>query len=191
MLYDVRFSYVRLLIGYPKVFSMEYHHRMYVIPNTSNLFSSPWCSQLSAQSRPHSSALSGSTLLERLFRRSPSNTHDTSPSSSLDWAHNLLTWRGQSGKVTELGGCTPAVMEVPYAKGKRVSSFSISDIQECQLYLSPRETLVRGRSGKDPYPRRTLLQAAHIFQSPMSLSHLCNHRQPTHRLPHMPSAMLP
>ncbi|KAG2739293.1 WD40 repeat-like protein [Suillus brevipes Sb2] len=76
-------------------------------------------SHLSAQSRPHSSALSGSTLLERLFRRSPSNTHDTSPSSPPDWAHNLLRWRGQSGKVTELGGCTPAVMEVPYAKGKR------------------------------------------------------------------------
>ncbi|KIK31412.1 hypothetical protein CY34DRAFT_19953, partial [Suillus luteus UH-Slu-Lm8-n1] len=72
-------------------------------------------SHLSAQSHTHSSALSSSTLLERLFHRS----HDTSPSSPLDWARNFLTRHGQSGEGTELQGRGSAVVEVPYAKGKR------------------------------------------------------------------------
>ncbi|KAG2335351.1 hypothetical protein BDR05DRAFT_993543 [Suillus weaverae] len=71
----------------------------------------------SARSHPHSSAPHGSTFLDRLFHRSPS--HDTSPSSPLDWACNLLKRHGHSGEGTELQGRSPAVVEVPYAKGKR------------------------------------------------------------------------
>ncbi|KAG1851853.1 hypothetical protein DFJ58DRAFT_746204 [Suillus subalutaceus] len=76
-------------------------------------------SYFSARSRHHSSALPGSTLFRRLFRRSPSNGHDSSPSSPLQWAQALLKRRGQSCEGTELQGCSPAVIKVPYAKGKR------------------------------------------------------------------------
>ncbi|KAG2343491.1 hypothetical protein BDR05DRAFT_1000102 [Suillus weaverae] len=94
MLHDVRSSNVRLLIGYPKVSSMESH-------------------QLTRPRPP------GSTFISRLFHRSPSDPHDTSPSSPLDWARNLLKRRGQSDEGTELQGDSSAVVEVPYAKGKR------------------------------------------------------------------------
>ncbi|KAG2737707.1 WD40 repeat-like protein [Suillus brevipes Sb2] len=76
-------------------------------------------SHSSARSHPRSSALPGSTFLSRLFRRSPSTAHDTSPSSPLDWARNHLRPRRQSGEQIELQGRSPAVVEVPYAKGKR------------------------------------------------------------------------
>ncbi|KAG2754395.1 WD40 repeat-like protein [Suillus brevipes Sb2] len=72
----------------------------------------------------HSSARSrlstppGTTFLGRLFGQSPSDAHK-SPSSPLEWARNLLKpWR-QSGEQIELQGRSPAVVEVPYAKGKR------------------------------------------------------------------------
>ncbi|KAG1851374.1 Sec63 Brl domain-containing protein [Suillus subluteus] len=68
---------------------------------------------------PHSSAHPGGTFLARLFHRSPSDTHDTSPSSPLDWARNLLRPHGQSSEGTELQGRSPTVVEVPYAQGKR------------------------------------------------------------------------
>ncbi|KAG2344619.1 WD40 repeat-like protein [Suillus weaverae] len=70
----------------------------------------------SARSRPHQP---GSMFLGRLFHRSPSDTHDISPSSPLDWARNLLKQRGQSDEGTEFRGGSPAVVDVPYAKGKR------------------------------------------------------------------------
>ncbi|KAG2347066.1 hypothetical protein BDR05DRAFT_710309 [Suillus weaverae] len=70
----------------------------------------------SARSRPHPP---GSTFLSRLFHRSPSSAHDISPSSPLDWARNLLKRRGRSGEGIELQGRSPAVVDVPYAKGKR------------------------------------------------------------------------
>ncbi|KAG1761884.1 hypothetical protein EV702DRAFT_1206874 [Suillus placidus] len=76
-------------------------------------------SHFSARSRPHSSAPPDSTFLGRLFYRRPSDAHDTSPSSPLDWARNLLKPRRQSGEEIELQGCSPAVVEVSYAKGKR------------------------------------------------------------------------
>jgi hypothetical protein len=86
----------------------------------------------------------------RLFGHSPSDAQDMSPSSSLDWVRNLLKQHRQSGEGSELPGRSPASVEVPYAKGKRVCSLSLSDIQE--NLISPRETLVRGRSGKGHYP---------------------------------------
>ncbi|KAG1775637.1 hypothetical protein EV702DRAFT_1279780 [Suillus placidus] len=70
----------------------------------------------SARSRPHPP---GSTFISRLFHRSPSDAHDTSPSSPLDWARSLLKWRGQNCEGSELQRHSPAVVEVPYAKGKR------------------------------------------------------------------------
>jgi hypothetical protein len=74
-----------------------------------------------AQSHSYSSAPQGSTLLRRLFHRnrSPSSACDTSPSSPLDWTQKLLKRRRYSGEATELQECSPAVAEVPYAKGKR------------------------------------------------------------------------
>ncbi|KAG1839338.1 hypothetical protein DFJ58DRAFT_109209 [Suillus subalutaceus] len=80
-----------------------------------------WCPtrSFSSRSRPHSSAHPGGTFLTRLFHRSPSDTHDTSLSSPLDWARNLLRPRGQSDEGTELQGRSPTVVEVPYAQGKR------------------------------------------------------------------------
>ncbi|KAG2745391.1 hypothetical protein P692DRAFT_20877631 [Suillus brevipes Sb2] len=52
--------------------------------------------------RPRSSALPGSTFLSHLFHRNPSDAYDT-----------------QSGEQIELQGRSPAVVEVPHAKGKR------------------------------------------------------------------------
>ncbi|KAG1856733.1 hypothetical protein F4604DRAFT_1685380 [Suillus subluteus] len=49
----------------------------------------------------------------------PSSTQDTSSSSPLDWARNIFKQRGQSGEEIELPGRSSAVVEVPYAKGKR------------------------------------------------------------------------
>ncbi|KAG2743806.1 hypothetical protein P692DRAFT_20745066, partial [Suillus brevipes Sb2] len=71
----------------------------------------------SARHRSRSSAPSGSTFLGRLFARSPSNTRDTSP--SLDWGRNILKRHRQSGEGIELQERRPAVVKVPYAKGKR------------------------------------------------------------------------
>ncbi|KAG2738059.1 hypothetical protein P692DRAFT_20759841, partial [Suillus brevipes Sb2] len=73
----------------------------------------------SARHRPHSSAPPGSTFLSRLFGHSPSDAHDTSPSSPPDWARNILKRHGQRGEGIESQGNRPAVVEVPYAKGKR------------------------------------------------------------------------
>ncbi|KAG2737744.1 hypothetical protein P692DRAFT_20760991, partial [Suillus brevipes Sb2] len=76
-------------------------------------------SHFSAQSHTHSSALPASTFLSRLFGHSPSDAHSMSPSSPLDWARNLLKpWR-QSGEQIEVQGRSPAVVDVPYGKGKR------------------------------------------------------------------------
>ncbi|KAG2738089.1 WD40 repeat-like protein [Suillus brevipes Sb2] len=75
-------------------------------------------SHSSARSRPHSSALPGSTLLSRLFGHSPSDAHDTSPFSPLDWARNLLKPRRQSVEQIELQGRSPQVIEVPCAPGQ-------------------------------------------------------------------------
>ncbi|KAG2757645.1 WD40 repeat-like protein [Suillus brevipes Sb2] len=71
----------------------------------------------SALHHSRSSAPSGSTFLGRLFTPSPSDTRDTSP--SLDWGRNLLKRHRQSGEGIESQGSRPAVLEVPYAKGKR------------------------------------------------------------------------
>ncbi|KIK33395.1 hypothetical protein CY34DRAFT_713105 [Suillus luteus UH-Slu-Lm8-n1] len=76
-------------------------------------------SHSSARSRPRSSALPGSTFLSRLFHRNPSDVHETSPSSPPDRAQNLLKPRRQSAEQVELQGRSPAVVDVPYAKGKR------------------------------------------------------------------------
>ncbi|KAG2034148.1 WD40-repeat-containing domain protein [Suillus americanus] len=72
-----------------------------------------------ARSHSHSSAQPGSTFLTRLFHRNPSDNHDTSPFSPLEWVRNLLQLRGQSGEGAELQGRSPAVIEVPYAHGQR------------------------------------------------------------------------
>ncbi|KAG2032003.1 quinon protein alcohol dehydrogenase-like superfamily [Suillus americanus] len=66
----------------------------------------------------HSSAPQETTHLRRLFHRSPSSAQDTSRSSPIDWARNLFKRRAQRGEI-ELQGRSPAVAEVPYAKGKR------------------------------------------------------------------------
>lgn len=66
----------------------------------------------------YSPAPPSSTFLSRLFHRSLFDSHDTSLSSPLDRARNLLKPRGQSGDGTELQGRSPAVVEVPYVKGK-------------------------------------------------------------------------
>ncbi|KAG2107741.1 uncharacterized protein F5147DRAFT_696942 [Suillus discolor] len=80
---------------------------------------SPDRSHFSTQGRPHSSAQPSRTFLDRLFHRSSSDTHDTSPSSPLNWAQNLLKRRKRSGEEIELQVRNSAVVEVPYAKGKR------------------------------------------------------------------------
>ncbi|KAG2031144.1 hypothetical protein BDR03DRAFT_1031913 [Suillus americanus] len=67
----------------------------------------------------HSSAPQEASLLRRLFHRSPSSAQDTSPSSPLDWARNLFKQRKPSGEEIELPRRSSAVVEVPYAKGKR------------------------------------------------------------------------
>ncbi|KAG2750529.1 WD40 repeat-like protein [Suillus brevipes Sb2] len=76
-------------------------------------------SHFSAQSHTRSSALAGTTFIGRLFGHSPSDAQDMSPSSPLDWVRNLLKQHRQSGEGTELQGRSLAVVEVPYAKGKR------------------------------------------------------------------------
>ncbi|KAG1839340.1 WD40-repeat-containing domain protein [Suillus subalutaceus] len=76
-------------------------------------------SHFSAQGRPHSSAQPGNTFLSRLFHRSSSDSYDTSRSSPLDWARNLLKPYRQSGEDMGLQGRNTAVVEVPHAKGKR------------------------------------------------------------------------
>ncbi|KAG1851858.1 WD40-repeat-containing domain protein [Suillus subalutaceus] len=79
----------------------------------------PDVSQFSALSGPQSSSEpQGSTLLRRLFYRSPPNAHDTSPSSPFKWAQALLKRPRQSSESAELQG-RGQVAEVPYAKGKR------------------------------------------------------------------------
>ncbi|KAG1842565.1 WD40-repeat-containing domain protein [Suillus tomentosus] len=80
---------------------------------------SPDRSNFSTQGRPRSSAQPSRTFLGSLFHRSPSDTNDTSPSSPLNWAQNLLKWRKRSGEEIELQVRNSAVVEVPYAKGKR------------------------------------------------------------------------
>jgi hypothetical protein len=154
--------------------------------------------QFSAQNHPRSSESQGSTLLHRLFHHSPSNAYDTSPSSPLKWAQALLKRREQSSEGTELQGRSQ-VVEVPYAKGKRVSSFFLSCVQ---LHLiSCREMLARERSGKqNHYARRLPLRATHDFPSPMSLSNPQQQLRLTHprnrsqltppRPPHLPSVNL-
>ncbi|KAG2739660.1 hypothetical protein P692DRAFT_20915376, partial [Suillus brevipes Sb2] len=76
-------------------------------------------SHSSARSRPRSSALPGSTFLTRLFHHSPSDVHEMSSSSPPDWARNLLKRHRQNGEGIGLQGRSPAVVDVPYAKGKR------------------------------------------------------------------------
>ncbi|KAG2753942.1 hypothetical protein P692DRAFT_20870069 [Suillus brevipes Sb2] len=71
--------------------------------------------------------------LIRLFHRSPSTAHDISPSSPLDWARNLSKWRVRSDEGTELQGPSPAVVEVPYAKGKRRNA-SAREVALVQLH---------------------------------------------------------
>jgi hypothetical protein len=115
---------------------------MYVITIILILIFRHPCSQSSARRRPRSSAPSGSTFLSRLFHRNPSNAHDTSLSSPLDWARNLLKRHRQNGVGIELQGRIPAAVEVPYAKGKRVCI--LSSTVKRRLILR-RETLQRGR----------------------------------------------
>lgn len=80
----------------------------------------PERSHSSTRRRSHSSVQPGSTFLTRLFHCNPSDNHDTSSlSSPLDWARNLLKPRRQSGENTELQRCSPTVVEVPCAPGKR------------------------------------------------------------------------
>ncbi|KIK31737.1 hypothetical protein CY34DRAFT_19620, partial [Suillus luteus UH-Slu-Lm8-n1] len=76
-------------------------------------------SHSSAQNRPRSSALPGTTFIGHLFGHSPSGVYETSPSSPPGWARGILNRHRQSGECIELGGRRPAVVEVPYAKGKR------------------------------------------------------------------------
>jgi len=82
------------------------------------------CFQFAAQGHPHFSAQPGRAFLGRLFRHNPSDTYDTSPSSSFDWARNLLKWRGRTDEGIKLHGRSQAVVEVPCAPGQRVCSFS-------------------------------------------------------------------
>ncbi|KAG2747301.1 hypothetical protein P692DRAFT_20737822, partial [Suillus brevipes Sb2] len=70
-----------------------------------------------SSARSHPSTPPGTTFLSRLFGHSPSDTQDISP--SLDWGRNLLKRHRQRGEGIELQGSRPAVVEVPYAKGKR------------------------------------------------------------------------
>ncbi|KAG2117157.1 uncharacterized protein F5147DRAFT_671462 [Suillus discolor] len=79
-------------------------------------------SHSSARDHPHSSVPPGSTFLGRLFHRlnrSPSSAHTTSPSSPLEWARNIMKRRVRRDEGIKVQGCSPAVVEVPYAKGKR------------------------------------------------------------------------
>lgn len=171
VLHDLRSNDIRLFIGPYQVLSTNtYRILMYAITITFNFaFLTSVFSVLCTEPSPlHSPAPPSSTFLSRLFHCSLSDSHDTSLSSSLDPARNLLKPRGQSGEGTELQGRSPAVVEVPYAKGKHVCSYSLSDIQ---LHLiSRRETLARGRNRKDFSPRRTLLLEAHGLPSPMPCS---------------------
>lgn len=64
------------------------------------------------------SVQSGSTFLGRLFHCNPSNTHDTSPSSPLNWARNLLKLLRRSDESIKLHWYGQALVEVPYAKGE-------------------------------------------------------------------------
>jgi WD40 repeat protein len=107
-------------------------------------------SQFYAQSHSHTfSEPQGSTLLRRLFHRSPSNAHDTSLSSPLHWARNLLTRRGQSSQGTELQGRSQ-VVEVPYAKGKRRNACA----REKRKRLLPLKNPTAG-SSRPPQPNVT------------------------------------
>ncbi|KIK39017.1 hypothetical protein CY34DRAFT_808779 [Suillus luteus UH-Slu-Lm8-n1] len=72
-----------------------------------------------SSARSHLSTPAGTTFIGRLFGHSPSDVHETSPSSPLDWARTLLKPRRQSGEPIELQGRSPAVVDTPYAKGKR------------------------------------------------------------------------
>ncbi|KAG1791066.1 uncharacterized protein HD556DRAFT_1528613 [Suillus plorans] len=78
-------------------------------------------SHSSARNYPYSSASPGTTRLSCLFHRNrnPSSAHATSPSSPFDWARNILKRRRQRGEGIAFQGSGPAVVEVPYAKGKR------------------------------------------------------------------------
>jgi hypothetical protein len=138
MLRDSQSSDVRLLIGYTKVLSMESDKIVlkYVLAiNVTFICLFISCLQFFAQSGLQSSSKPQLTaLLGRLFHRSPSNIHDTSPSSPLDWARNILSskpfGRGQSCEGTKLQGRSPvAVVKVLYVKAKFVCSFSLSDVQ--------------------------------------------------------------
>ncbi|KAG2739291.1 hypothetical protein P692DRAFT_20756070, partial [Suillus brevipes Sb2] len=107
-------------------------------------------SHFSAQIHTRSSALLSSTLLERFSHRSLSNTHDTSPSSSLDWARNFSTRRGQSSESTELQGRGPAVVEVPCAPGQRRNACA----REKRKRLLPLKNPIAG-SSHPPEPNVT------------------------------------
>ncbi|KAG2746040.1 WD40 repeat-like protein [Suillus brevipes Sb2] len=76
-------------------------------------------SHSSARSRPRSSGLPGSAFLSRLFHRNPSYVHETLPSYPPNSARNIFKRHRQNGEQIELQGRSPAVVEVPYAKGKR------------------------------------------------------------------------
>jgi len=76
-------------------------------------------SHFAAQGHPHFPAQPGRAFLGRLFRHNPSDTYDTSPSSSFDWARNLLKWRGRTDEGIKLHGRSQAVVEVPCAPGQR------------------------------------------------------------------------
>ncbi|KAG1853799.1 WD40-repeat-containing domain protein [Suillus tomentosus] len=139
--------------------------------------SPPNRSHSSARRRAASSVSPGSRLLGRLFHRnrSPSGARATPLSSPLDWTRNILKQRRQRGEGIEFQGPNPAIVEVPYAKGKRVCSFS--SLIVLHHLISRREMLARGRNGKTYFLQRSLLpQVAHSLQSPMPPSHLRNNR---------------
>ncbi|KIK39019.1 hypothetical protein CY34DRAFT_361562 [Suillus luteus UH-Slu-Lm8-n1] len=103
----------------PKVKKSALHVRPPVNRVPQGFFDGVPPSHSSAQSSPRSSALPGSTFLSRLFHRNHSDVHETSPSSLPDRARNLVKRHRQNGEQIELQGCSPAVVEVPYTKGKR------------------------------------------------------------------------
>jgi WD40 repeat protein len=112
----------------------------------------------SARSRPHSSEPQGSTLLRRLFyrNRSPSSARDTSPPSPLDWTQKLLKRRKHGGEATGLQGCSPAVAEVPYAKGKRRNACARE--KRKKLLLPSKSTTVGSSQPSKPNVIQTSLQ---------------------------------
>ncbi|KAG2054599.1 WD40 repeat-like protein [Suillus hirtellus] len=78
-------------------------------------------SHSSARSHPHSSVPPGSTFLGRLFYRncSTSGAYTTPLSTPLDWVRNILKRRARRDEDIQLQGRSLAVVEAPYAKGKR------------------------------------------------------------------------